>query len=373
MRGRRSTDQQASGDDSFLDIIANIVGILIILIVVAGVRASRAPVDVLPSDAEPSGVEVIVEVAEAVEDGGLEPPPSEVIPAEPWPESVRAPGVSLVDRSDEVTRLVDRLAELSDRVVSSRELLAAVRGDWRELELDLDRLRVKRVEWRAERDGLDAELQVARERLEMLEVDEIAVVRTLEELARSSKRPVVEIRHRLTPVGREVRGVEQHFHVRKGRVARIPLESLKQRVRDQMSRHGRAMSRFPRHEGQVGPVDGFVMEYTVERRPARLVDELRHGRGMVRIAVTRWTIRPEPDLESESIESALSSQSRYQTVLRSSDPGTSLTYWVYPDSFAEMRRLQSAAHLAGFPVAARPLPQGVTISGSPDGTRSQAQ
>ena len=33
MRGRRGTDQQASSDDSFLDIIANIVGILIILIV----------------------------------------------------------------------------------------------------------------------------------------------------------------------------------------------------------------------------------------------------------------------------------------------------------------------------------------------------
>ena len=46
MTRRRATPQQAAGDDSFLDIVANIVGILIILIVVAGVRASRAPIEV---------------------------------------------------------------------------------------------------------------------------------------------------------------------------------------------------------------------------------------------------------------------------------------------------------------------------------------
>ena len=40
----------AFGSDSFLDVVANIVGILIILIVVVGVRVARAPalVDVPP-------------------------------------------------------------------------------------------------------------------------------------------------------------------------------------------------------------------------------------------------------------------------------------------------------------------------------------
>ena len=38
MSRRRSSGDQEFGSDSFLDIIANIVGILIILIVVAGLR-----------------------------------------------------------------------------------------------------------------------------------------------------------------------------------------------------------------------------------------------------------------------------------------------------------------------------------------------
>ena len=116
-----------------------------------------------------------------------------------------------------------------------------------------------------------------------------------------------------------------------------------------------------------------ILPRPVERRPVALVDELRHGRGMVRIAVTRWTIRPEPELASESIARALSSGSRFRTVLRASDPKTALTFWVYPDSFSGLRRLQTAAHKAGFRVASRQLPTGITISGSPDGTRAQSQ
>ena len=45
-------------------------------------------------------------------------------------------------------------------------------------------------------------------------------------------------------------------------------------------------------------------------RPVTVVDELRLGRGMVRIGVTHWTIRPEPELEAEPIGLALSSSSR---------------------------------------------------------------
>ena len=49
----RRHDDQAFGSDSFLDVVANVVGILIILLVVVGVRVSRAPVT-LPSEIQPS-------------------------------------------------------------------------------------------------------------------------------------------------------------------------------------------------------------------------------------------------------------------------------------------------------------------------------
>ena len=52
---------------------------------------------------------------------------------------------------------------------------------------------------------------------------------------------------------------------------------------------------------------------------------------------------------------------------------TTLTFWVYPDSYTLYRKLQSFAHEQGFPVAGRPLPTGVAISGSPNGTKSASQ
>ncbi|MBR9804758.1 hypothetical protein GYB59_25025, partial [bacterium] len=48
-RRRRNSETLESGSDSFLDIVANIVGILIILIVIAGVRLSQsAPEENIP-------------------------------------------------------------------------------------------------------------------------------------------------------------------------------------------------------------------------------------------------------------------------------------------------------------------------------------
>ena len=365
------TSQQTAGDDSFLDIVANIVGILIILIVVAGVRASRAPVE-LPAESSQPVAEVESVVEPVVDEIVLKPPPGGVVEPAPWPQTVTSVP-SIVDRTDEVTGLVEHVEVLEDQLDVKLQLLSKAQADLETKLKELVQARGERVDRRKVVAGLTIEDTQVRTQLEALRRDDQVARQRLEVLKQPVSPEVIEVRHRLTPVGRVVRGTEQHFHVRNGRVARIPLQGLKQRIRDQMSRYGRSMSRFPKHEGQVGPVDGFVMEYTVERRPARLADELRHGHAMIRIGVTRWTIRPEPELESETTEIALSSGSRYQTILRTSDPGAALTFWVYPDSFSEVRRLQAAAHRAGFRVAARPLPTGIPISGSPDGSRSQSQ
>ena len=52
---------------------------------------------------------------------------------------------------------------------------------------------------------------------------------------------------------------------------------------------------------------------------------------------------------------------------------TTITLWVYPDSFDLYRQLKEELHNLGFATAGRPLPEGVLIGGSSDGTRSSAQ
>ena len=94
---------------------------------------------------------------------------------------------------------------------------------------------------------------------------------------------------------------------------------------------------------------------------------------MMRIVVSGWKVVPEPGLVSEPVETALRGDSRFLTALRLADSDATLTFWVYPDSFDAYRKLQEAAHAAGLAVAARPLPAGVPIAGSPNGSRSSSQ
>jgi hypothetical protein len=47
--------------------------------------------------------------------------------------------------------------------------------------------------------------------------------------------------------------------------------------------------------------------------------------------------------------------------------------WVYADGFPLYRRLRDELHARGFLVAARPLPEGMTIKGSPSGSLSAGQ
>jgi hypothetical protein len=50
-----------------------------------------------------------------------------------------------------------------------------------------------------------------------------------------------------------------------------------------------------------------------------------------------------------------------------------VTFWVYPDSFELYSRLRDELVSSGFSVAGRPLPEGMTIRGSPMGSVSAAQ
>ncbi len=61
-------------------------------------------------------------------------------------------------------------------------------------------------------------------------------------------------------------------------------------------------------------------------------------------------------------------------MLKHADPDrTTVTVWVYPDSFNQFRTLKAELFRRRFLTAGRPLPEGHPIGGSPDGSRSASQ
>ncbi|MEK6260328.1 MAG: hypothetical protein AABP62_17050 [Planctomycetota bacterium] len=383
---RRHDDEGEFSSNSFLDVICNVVGILIVLIVIAGVRTRPAarsnppPVVTAPSLGTPTEMSPAAEEAALPEPGTgpelaateSDSPPTLVEPEpelEPLVLPELTPPPEMVERARQLDAELAALrrdhatiaealtaqhrqqTELTERIQTARDLLAE-----RQSELNASRQQTSQQK---------EDLRLAKQTLARL----LAMLKALEE-----KTPPVEaLKHHITPVSRVVSGKEKHYRLDKNRVAEVPIEVLIVKLKDQIERRKDWLTRTRSHQGQVGPFAGFNMSYLVRIDMLNGLDELRAGHGGYRVSVASWEIVPEPDVKGETEQVALSPGSLFYESLLNADADTTLTFWVYPDSFPIYRRLQAFAHEQGFAVAARPLPKGIPIAGSPGGSKSASQ
>jgi len=363
---RRNIDSDPSfGSDSFLDIVANIVGILIILIVVAGVKVSHAPLPEPAQTAKTAPAPAPLERAPQVAAIRTSPAPGQP----PRPAVIVTPSARLQEQvhalTDELSRLnagrettETEARNLADRISITRQQLDRLKATVQAESKALDGLKRTSAQHRTA-------LGRFRLRLRQVQVEQTRADR--------QSPPVTTIRHKLTPVSHTVTGDEVHFRLKAGRVARVPIKALVARLKAQVQRQKSWLVKYHRHEGRVGPVRGFEMNYVVQRQQLSVIDELRSGGGMVRISVSKWRIVETNEVREETAGEALRPASDFVQTLAGAARKSTLTFWVYPDSFALYRKLARVAHDEDFTVAARPLPSGVPIAGSPHGSRSSGQ
>jgi hypothetical protein len=92
------------------------------------------------------------------------------------------------------------------------------------------------------------------------------------------------------------------------------------------------------------------------------------------VDLDRFVLVPVSEPLGEPLAAALQSNSEFRTLLAGYDPNrTTVTVWVYPDSFQDFRTLKAELYRLGYLTAGRPLPAGRPIGGSPEGTRSAAE
>lgn len=354
MARTKPDDEIEFGSDSFLDVVANIVGILIILIVVAGIKAGAAPV-------------TAERVAEFLRKHASKPPARATEPAPAAPHVI-PPSPDLIRKVDGLKAELAALKSDAQTSASQIDQTAHEEDDVKQRIADLKQA------LGSESAGLNSQEQAlvdARSRLEhektglmQLEVD----VQNAEKV----KPDIKTIKHTLTPLSREIQGKEIHFRLLDNRVVYLPIDELMERLRPHVAHQRDRLMRDGVQRGQVGPFAGFRMDYVLEAHRLSVVDELRRGTSMT-IGVSDWRLVPEPDLATESGDDALKDGSDFLRALRRADPDTTITMWVYPDSFDLYRRLQEFAHKENLTVAARPLPFGIPIAGSPHGSRSSGQ
>jgi hypothetical protein len=321
--------------DSFLDIVASVVSIMIIMVVMVGIRIKNAPVKVaIP--AMPAAAELDKDIA-----------------AE---QSLRG----------DVWKIADEIRNVQQETVvrgTERNLLAtAVSAAEHQIQQRRQRLDgAKQTNFDLARDLAESKFQLDQ------------LLREREHAESAPGEPVV-VESYPTPISREVDGPEAHLLVANGRVLFIPLEEILEQLRAQVRRQAYKLAEQPELSDTIGPVGGFRLRYTLERHDVAPDGPRGTGRGGSFARVEQWTLIPTADDLGEPVRLALQQGSDFRHTLAKILPGrTTITIWVYPDGFDAFRQIRKELYHLGYSIAARPLPPGTPIGGSPEGSKSAAQ
>lgn len=349
IRRRRRVREIAFSFDSFLDVVANVVGIIIRLILVVWVGA-RTYTGMQPTAITTPTVEV-----------------ESLAPTDPLVSELeqRRRELALVqNRLSDQLRLLD---DARDTEASPAEEWAALETRRRKLEeeqaaLDRDAAQHGQVVRAAALSG--AELRERSRRL----MDDIKALDKLPPLKKTFQYK--------TPISQPVQAEELLFECQSGRVTFIDIGTMLREVRTLIRDKGEELRSRWHMDGVVGPVGPFRLHYQVEReRDVLGITGAPDAKANFRYGLTGWVVEPATGARGEPTDAALAANSEFRRIVDAIDPQqTVVTFFVYPDSFAVFRQLRDYLYERDVVVAGRPLPAGAPITASSkNGTRSRGQ
>lgn len=352
--------------ESYAKVLANCVGLVVVVGLIAlGLpgpdRKRPAPALSTPEQAErPRPVEVAAVAAPTTPPIEAQEPEPEPEPEPEAPKVDEAAVASARNALDLAKR--DRARAEARAEAASKQLAEASR------QAASDARAVKTLAFRV-RDP-STRIEQARTRVAALKTERDALKKEVVAIS-GTPRPKAKVLSNKNPVAKPTDGDERHFEVRRNRVTPIPLDRLLTLVKSDATLRIRLSDGKRVVESQVGPVGPFSLRYVLIRLSG--LDEMMDRRG-VSYDLRAWEIVPEQEGRGESYETSRRPFSEYARVIDGLSPSrTAITFWIYPDSFALFRRLRDDLQAKGFLVAARPLPEGMPVRGSPAGSISAAQ
>lgn len=327
---RRKRASLGVGHDAFLDIVANLVGVIIILIAVFG-GASAA----------------VVQQAEQAAEQALSSPGSPT-PANPQQldllDQLAARAVQAHHDSDQLERKISQFdAEISVRK-RQRDLLLDLQAEataaWqrKQSELNQDRLAAaKRHTELAKAEQQLAELRGEKQRLEQL------------------PEAVIALQHLPTPMAKKAYEDRVVLRLRDDHVSVVPSEALMKAISNHVRRSTSGGGK-PKATDVIGPIRGYTAHYSL------VVGEtaaIFHGA----------IFQPVSEPCGQPIAQVITGRSEIDAELAGRDPNrTSVLVWVYPDSYRALRTLKEYLYSKGYATAVRPRethePIGISVSGT---------
>jgi hypothetical protein len=338
VRRIQDDSEELVGQDSFLDVVTNIVGILILLVMVAGLRSSQA-------------------AATAVD------PQNQTSPRPQ--DELQVACQAAADAERNVRQLVGRAVAARDEAAFREQERAWLHTAMAEAEQEIA---ARRAALKSE-DQRDFDLR--RKLAEaQIALDEL----TREQIALATQEPAVEqIECEPTPIARVVTGKEIHVLLSDDYVAIVPFDELLELMKQDV---GANLWRL-RHEEEldraIGPINGFRLRYWFVKTAV-----VAHNESGAVIAgsfprFSRCYFLPQTTPIGEPAEEAMLADSTFAQYLRQVRPGTTVTIWTYPGNYDRLRELKRAVREFGLQIAVRPLPPGMPIGASRNGSESVSE
>ncbi|GIW81173.1 MAG: hypothetical protein KatS3mg105_2980 [Gemmatales bacterium] len=349
VRRRRPTREVPFSLDSFLDIVANVVGIIVRMILVVWVAArSYSTMQVLQQPKQQNKTDAIAPLKDPLQD--------EIARHEAELREAQAGLLAQIRQLQEMQTQERQAQRNLNQLLEHEQELVRNEEQWR--------VRV------AEEEEVYHDKQITLEELGKRRR------RLLEEIERMKQQPVKKklLRYR-TPVSQPVHTDEFHFECRQGRITFIDFESLMADIQRSLPTKVDLLRRQWRVYGQTVAVGAFRLQYTIGRRRVGLeaLLESPDPEASFSYGLEEAVLEPLFDMRGETLEQALSDGSQFRQVVDRLSELAVVTFWVYPDSFPLYRRLRDYLADRGIVVAGRPLPHGFPIAISRYGTRSRGQ
>lgn len=355
IRRRRTQREIPFSFDSFLDVVANVVGIILRLILVAWVGARSYH----PDGGVVAPPIVQEQTAEAV-DPHLPPDPlaDEI---EQRRRELEAAQRRLLDQvhlweqaKDQKTQAATELSTASERVESLKGERAA-----------------------AERAAAEHGKGVQTAVLSLPDLENrLQLVNTeIDGLKKLPLPPKNSLRYK-TPVSQPLQSEELFFECHGGRVSVIDVGAMLEEMHRDRGEKAKLLATQWEVEGVTGSVGAFRMHYALERERGPVAGPAGAApapESEFNYSVS-WMIEPLNEERGEAEIAALQPGSDFRKVVDAIDPKvTAVTFWVYADSFPVYRRLRDLLHERDFVVAGRPMLEGMPIGSSRHGTASRGQ
>ncbi len=331
MRRVKPEDSSAAGQDSFLDVVTNIVGIIIILVMVVGAKVQHIILSGTPKS------------------GTVDPQRERDVADLAYTAAVAESEIG--ELSKQALTVAEAAVQASEARLQMATIVSAARRELDEISKKVDERKVLSAQ------ALDQKKQIQ---------NEIAQHRSEKEQLASMPAETKQVLEFPTPISRVVTGEEIHFRLAEGRVAYIPIEELFELAKTRTRRSSDSLSKVATRVETVGPVQSFALDYCIETS----VDP---SRGQVLVRSREWVVRPTGSQIGETLEEALAKGSRFQGIIERHSSNATVTLWCYPDSFETFRAIRENLYARGMPTAGRPMPDGAPIGGSTEGSKSVVQ